>query len=273
MRYNNIKKMIILTIIAIIALGIILTVEPFVLRSINRIRVIQIFLVYYISWHTIKMFFVGIILAPISLIIANYFLSPLLSYEIILEKKLLNLKLVKVTDNIMLDIESVLVYSYILFGPLTIVIRILSILPTEDLIYFYLVSWELFMENAPYIFLFLLVPFWLREMCRIRELKSKFRMTYPSKLLGLIAIILIGVGSITALVPLFLEILNIFKNFWISIELFIGAVLLGYLPMLSLVLGWLLNLRITNDDLVNSPVRKLEKIIENKVDISIISIM
>ncbi len=273
MRYfKSIKKMSIFTIIAVITLIIISFIEPFVLKSINKIRVIHVFLVYYISWHVLKMFFVGVVLAPISLFLANYVISPLLSYEIILEKKLLGLKLVKVSGNINIDFESILVYAYILFGPLTIVIRIMSILPTEDLIYFYLVSWELFMKNAPYMFLFLLIPFWLREMCRIRELRSKYRVTYPSRSLGLIVIILIGVGSITSLVPLFLEILSIFKDLGLAIELFVGAIFLGYLPMLSLVIGWLFNLNATERDLVSLPIRKIEEIVESKIEIHTMSI-
>jgi len=269
---KRVKESIKLAFVSIVIFVLMILVEPFIMMLINRIDVIQVFLFYYISWHTIKMLFLGVSLSPIFLLIAYYIFSPILAYEILLEAKLFRLKLIKITSNINLDWTSILIYAYILFGPIIIVVRLVSILPTEDLVYFYLVTWDLFMRNASIVFLVLLTPFWLREICRVRELYLKFRLDYPSRVLKLLALILIGVGSITALVPLFLELLSIFRDLSTAIQLFIGAILLGYLPMLSLVLGWLINMRFIPDDIVKKPVIRLESIIEKNLLLSSVEI-
>lgn len=251
--------------LSLIIFIIIIYIEPFIMKMINNINVIQIFLFYYISWHTIKMFFLGIFLAPIFLVIAYYVVSPVLAYEVLLEAKLFGLKLVKIGGDIDIDWVSVLTYAYMLFGPIIIVVRLVSILPSENIVYFYLVAWDLFMRNAFIVFLALLTPFWLREVSRVRELYPKFKIDYPSRFLKILAVILIGVGSITALVPLFMELLSIFRDILIATYLFIAAILLGYLPMLSMVLGWLINFRFIPKEIVMKPVTRFASIIERKL--------
>lgn len=269
---RSVKRSIAFSLLSIMIFMLMIFIEPFVIKSINKINVIQLFLFCYISWHVIKMFFLGVFLSPIFLLIAYYIYSPILAYEILLEAKVLNLKLVKSTENINIDWISILTYAYILFGPIVIVIKLVLISPTENLIYFYLVTWDFFMRNASIVFLILLTPFWLREVCRIREFYQKVRLDYPSKLLKLLALTLIGVGSITALVPLFLELLSIFRDLLIATQLFIGAVLLGYLPSLALVIGWLINMKFIPNNLVKKPVIRLESIIEKNLSLSKVKI-
>lgn len=259
---KEIKNSLIILVLSSIIFGLLLLTEPYFMKLLTRIPNLTLFLTIYILWHTVKFFFLGMLLGIIAIPLTYYIIGPLLAYELIVENKLLKLRFVKLNDEPKLSKLSVFKYAYILFGPIIIVVKIVSTFTSENVIVFYLAAWEIFMKLAPYICIFLVVPYILREKCIIRELNMQYTLNYPSKLLGFIALIIIGVGSVTAQVPLFMEIYSLVGDVNLAIELFIEAILLGYMPMLSLVLGIMEVLMMRNSRYLNIVLRRMENLVE-----------
>jgi len=77
----------------------------------------------------------------------------------------------------------------------------------------------------------------------------------------LILLAIVGVGSIVALVQLYMEFLAVFGDFSLVTKLFIYAILIGYIPALGLVIGYMTGLFLLGGELLDRAVSMYENLV------------
>ena len=194
-----------------------------------------------ISWFSFKYFLIGILFS-IPFVTLSYIFSIILAFLVILETKIKLSKIVHVKKSFNLSWFSYLKFGYLLYGFIPMLVRIFSVFPAnKDIITLYTAIVFLVIIYIPYIIPLMaavILPFALiMERSRIRRLKSNLCLGYPSIIIDALFLLLIGVGSITALAPMYFELLSISGDPWFSFELFMYIILLGYCPSLTFVFG------------------------------------
>ena len=262
----NRKKLIINLILFIASILIYLafmSIDRIVMNAIKTVlkgvRDIPLYILYITLWSAVKYSVIGLAIGIIAIPFMYFIVSRLLALEVIVERKL------KISNVALFDkypkigIFNLLIYAYILFAPIIILVRILSGGEASALLYVDMLS--IVLPNMHYILLFLLTFYILRDLSRVRELKGSLLVAYPSKILFLIFTIIVWIGSITALVPIFYDILNHIKEPSLSMSIFIMLILNGYIPPLIQLLFFLMILKY-NDEYFKLAISKFESIVE-----------
>ncbi len=191
-----------------------------------------------VAWHSAKYFLLGLFLGTIAIPIMRYFIAPVLALEIILEAKILHVsRLVILKTRRSFFKPAIFKYAYILFGPVMLIVRIFTIVSSGDPLRFYLVAYEFIRQYAPLLVIILVLPYWLIEYSNLRELRAQNTMYFPSKLLWCFYMIIVGIGSLTALVPIYVEAVIIFGDLYLALWFIIIVILASYTPLLFLVIG------------------------------------
>ena len=212
------------------------------IKSVLRgIRDIPLYILCITIWSAIKYSILGLAIGIIAIPFMYFIVSRLLAVEIIVERKL-RISNIAIFDKYpKIGVLNVLIYAYILFAPIIILVRILSGGEASALLYVDMLS--LVLPNMHYILLFLLTFYILRDSSRVRELKGPLLVACPSKILFLIFTVIVWIGSITALVPIFYDILAHIKEPSLSMSIFIALILNGYIPPLVQLLFFLIILK------------------------------
>ncbi len=110
-----------------------------------------------------------------------------------------------------------------------------------DVILYYLEIGEFMTKHFWHILLIVVPLYFMIEISRIREFDTeKLIIKYPSRILNLFLVIVIGAGSIASLIPIYYDLLIIFGDPQRALYLFIYAILYFYLPAFGAILGFLL---------------------------------
>ena len=213
-----------------------------------------------IAWLSSLQLFFGIALGIVAIPLMILIIAPLLGLEIVLEKK------IGLTNAVIIDAKpensvfSIFFYSYILFGPVVIITRISSAIGEQSMFQYFLVVGEYVRGLMPIVLIFLVSPYILRDRSRIRSMKKNLTISYPSKLQEFVLVIVIGVGSVAALAPLYTELVAIVQDETLALTLFIYAVLLGIIPSIMMVIGFFIGAAIIGKPFFQISIETLEKI-------------
>ena len=239
--------------------------EPFVMNTITRLSDLRLFAWSLISWYSFKYFLMGILFS-IPFIVLSYLLSRVLALIVILETKIRFSKIIYINKSFEISLFSYLEFSYLLYGLIPMLIRIFSVFPAnKDVVTLYVTIVFSVIIYAPYIIPLMaaiVLPLaWIREKSQIRRLKGNFCLGYPGTIIDAFFLLFIGVGSITALAPMYFELLNISGNPLFSLELFIYIILLGYCPSLTFVLGVCIGIMVLGKRFIIKATKKFENIV------------
>ena len=216
-----------------------------------------LFLNVYISWSSIRMFFLGIALGLVILIFLPLF-SYFVAFELNIERFFgRNIVILNLEPKLTLD--RIIVYGYILFAPIVILTRVLVALKPGDMFNYYIFIGEIAKQFLWIVLIILVTPYILVDKSRIRYLdKKKLLLKYPSLLMTIIAVLILGAGSIISLAPMYYDLLTIFRDELLTLELFLYAIGLFYLPSLASVIGYMLGLIILGKRVFVKAINTLE---------------
>lgn len=253
--------------ILIVACLMLHAIDERVTRLLQWLRDFRIFIWSYIAWETLKYLITGLALSLPFLLISWLVHAHLFALGLILESKIGVCSLVEVPRPRIRMIPFLVKSGYVIYGILPLLVRLLSSLPSLEIstLTIYLMFMGTFTPLAPYIAMVLLPLIWLREHCAVREYSKDSTLKLPGKVIGLIIVLLVGVGSVFALAPIYFEILEIFGNPVLSLELFTYVVLIGYVPALGLTCGIFLGIRTLWVRLSNKPIESFERCVARVV--------
>jgi len=222
---------------------------------------------------SIKFFFLGISLGVIFVPVAYYIIAPIVAYEIVLESKLWFLpKPVYMDSRPKFDMVSIFSYALILYGPVLIPMRFITIISFEQLIGLYMHILNLVLSLAPYICIPIVSIYWLRDYSKIRVLRRKNTIALPSILFEWVLVILILFASTFTIALMYLAILEIFVDPIASFIALLIMIFLGYGPVLMMVFGLFLSGMYLFDDYITKIFQKFENIVVEKADAKSVSI-
>ncbi|MEX0567572.1 MAG: hypothetical protein Q6363_000225 [Candidatus Njordarchaeota archaeon] len=224
----------------------------------------------YIFLVSLSRFFMGISIGIISIPVVVFIVAPLFGFEVSIEKKLRVSNIVILSRRPKLSFLSVFLYSYTLFGPAIILVRIMTTLGSKDMITYYLAAGGIMLSAMPYLLVFLIAPCIIRDLSSVRSFKDNLTMSYPSKLLQLILLIIVGMGSIAALAPMYWELLSIVKNPDMALKLFLYAIAMGYVPAFCMVCGYMLGALVVSKPYFGKSIEKFEGIVSKIGKVSVI---
>jgi len=233
-------------------------------KALMRARDIFVFLNGYIVWSAIKMISLGLIVGSIVA-----FLMPIFSFFLQKEMKLENLfgrNIILLDMNSHITIDRILFYAYLLFAPTVILTKLFVALKSGDMFKYYMMVGELSKHYLWLLLIILVTPYLLVDKSRLRNFDTKkLLMKYPSLFLSLFAVVILGGGSVVSLVPIYYDLLSIFRDPILTLQLFIYSIVYFYLPSLGCVIGYLIAGLYLNKNKFKVAVELLEKGFYNKI--------
>jgi len=199
----------------------------------------------------------GIAVTPVIIFI----IAPLLGMEIALEKK------IRLTNVVIIDakpensIFSVFLYSYIVFGIAVIIARIIAIRGQNMMESYFTAAEFVIKVLIPFILLFLVTPYILRDRSSIRSLKKNLTVTYPSRLQQFMLTIVVGMGSVAALAPIYTELVILIGDELTALVYFIYVILMILIPSITVVIGLLIGTTAIAKPFFQKAVENLEKVV------------
>ena len=124
----------------------------------------------------------------------------------------------------------------------------------------------------PFILLFLVSPYILRDKSSIRALKKNLTITYPSRIQQFILTIVVGMGSIAALAPMYTELVTIVGDSSMALMLFVYVILMALVPSITVIIGYLIGATKIAGPLFHKSIEKLEKIVKKYGKVKTISL-
>jgi len=191
-----------------------------------------------------------------------FIVAPLFGMEIVLEKRIRLTNVVIIDAKPKTSVFSVFLYSYIMFGVVVIITRILSTGGQGMMGYYLMAAGVVIRTLIPFILLFLVSPYILRDLSSIRSLRKNLIVAYPSRLQQFILTIVIGMGSIAALAPIYTELVTIVGDPSMALVFFIYIILMTLVPSITVVIGFLIGSMIIAKPFFQKSIEKLEKIVK-----------
>lgn len=258
---NRLIVMVLIAIASAVLFAVFSLIHPIIISKAARTGDIFYFLNIYVLSTSLSRFFLGIFIGVVTLPIVVFFVAPLFGLEVSLEKRLRISNVVIMTQKPKTSILSVFLYAYILFGPTVILVRIATTIKSGDMIVYYLAFGDVMLSAMPYLLVFLVVPCIIRDLSCVRSLKSNLTIGYPSKLLQLILLIIVGVGSIASLAPMYKELLDIVHDPNLALGLFIYAIMIGFMPAFCMVVGYIIGAIVISRQYFYKSIEKFEQIV------------
>jgi len=210
----------------------------------------------------------GIAVTPIIVFI----IAPLFGMEIVLEKKIRLSNVVVIGEKPENSIYSVFLYSYIVFGLVVLIARIIAAGGQEMMNSYFIALGFVIRILIPFILLFLVSPYMLRDKSSIRALKKNLTITYPSRIQQFILTIVVGMGSIAALAPMYTELVTIVEDASLALTLFIYVILMALIPSITVIIGYLIGTTKIAGPFFQKSIEKLEKIVKKYGKVKTISL-
>ncbi len=212
---------------------------------------------------------VGIAVTPVIVFI----IAPLFGIEIALEKKIRLSNVVIIDANPENSISSVFLYSYIVFGLVVVITRIIAI-GGQDILESYFIALGFVIRTLiPFILLFLVSPYILRDKSSIRALKKNLTITYPSRIQQFVLTIVVGMGSIAALAPMYSELVTIVGDVSTALMLFIYIILMALVPSITVIIGFLIGIMKIAGPFFQKSIERLESIVKKYGKVKTISLI
>ena len=263
---------IISALVSLLFVVIVTALWPFIWDIVKKSDDVFVVLNALIAWLAALQLLLGILIGIVAIPFVMFIVAPVLGFEIVFEKKIGLTNAVIVNEQPKNSVFSIFLYSYILFGPVVIITRILSTIGEQEMLQYYFIVGDYMKKSMPIILIFLVSSYILRDFSRVRSIRKNLIIYYPSRLQQFILVIIVGMGSIAALAPMYSEIVAIVGNKSLALKFFIYSILLGIIPSITMVIGFLIGIMVVGKPFFMKAVDIFEKIVKKYGKVEMISL-